>query len=201
MVRIESGSFQSLDQPAVVKIRSFAMDTIAVSQEAFLAFTKRSAQLRAADLPATNLTWSEADAYCRARGARLPTTNEWEYVARASERQRDASADPRFKQRVLELAINGRRDQLKLGGGFRNVWGVRGLHGGPFEWTQDFQAAMKHGHGAHAGHNDHTISCASGTVTGVDASDYAAFLRYSFRKTADARKSSPNVGFRCAMSL
>jgi formylglycine-generating enzyme required for sulfatase activity len=69
------------------------------------------------------------------------------------------------------------------------------------EWTQDFQGAMKHDQGAHAAHKEHTISCASGTVTGVDASDYAAFLRYSFRKTADADKGSPNVGFRCAMSL
>jgi sulfatase modifying factor 1 len=34
------------------------------------------------DHPATQLTAIEAEAYCRARGARLPTTGEWEHAAR-----------------------------------------------------------------------------------------------------------------------
>ncbi|NUQ20541.1 MAG: SUMF1/EgtB/PvdO family nonheme iron enzyme, partial [Gemmatimonadaceae bacterium] len=42
--------------------------------------------------PVTEVSWFAAGAYCAWRGKRLPTVDEWEYAAAASETRRDASA-------------------------------------------------------------------------------------------------------------
>lgn len=173
MVRIEAGTFEPLyagDGAKQVAVRAFAIDREPMKQ--------------------TGLSWFEASAACKARGARLPTTNEWEYVARASETERDASKKPAFRQRTLQFA-------MRANPGFRNVWGVT-MHTGINEWTQDWQHVFGHNH---AGEHSNGMSCAAGAVTNGDSGDYAAFLRYAFRATAREQTKQANVGFRCAASL
>ena len=172
MVRIEGGTFRPLFAQHDVRVAPFAIDTLPLAN---------------GEKPLTNVSWADAAAICKTRGARLPSTNEWEYIARASETERNASRKASFKQRVLELAL--RRHEQKVGRGLRNVWGVRDFHGGVFEWTDD------------SGQGKHGMHCASGTVQTGDASDYAAFLRHSFRQTANLKKGGSNIGFRCATSL
>lgn len=219
--RIASGSFRPLygshgSQPVAVK--AFAIDTVAVSAADFLRFTEQHPQWRRNSVsaafadaqylagviadskrPVTNVSWHAADAYCRARGARLPSTNEWEYIARASESDRNAASQQAFKQRVLELTMSATPGQFRLGSGFRNAWGVRDLHGGPMEWTSDYQAIFNHS--AHGSGHSATMACSAGTVETGDASDYAAFMRYAFRRSVTPNSAPANVGFRCAVSL
>jgi formylglycine-generating enzyme required for sulfatase activity len=203
MVRVAGGEFKPLyatpGQP-VVQVTAFAIDTVAVSQAQFTQFARRHPQFavpgmgNSAALPATKVSWKAANAYCQARGARLPSTYEWEYLARADEKRRNASGDASFRQRILELTMKNKPGN-RIGGGLRNVFGVRDLHGGVWEWTHDYSGHL----GAHHGHGQSTTQCASGTVQTGDASDYAAFMRYSFRSTADADRGASNVGFRCAV--
>ena len=204
MTRIAGGEFTPLyatpGQPAV-RVAGFAIDTIPTTEAQFAAFAQRHTRFsfagmgRSTTRAATRVSWEAAEAYCRARGARLPTTYEWEYVARADESNRDASRRSSFRKRVLELALRT-GSNAAIGLGFRTVWGVRDLHGVVFEWTHDYNGHL----GAHHGHSGSTMMCASGTVQTGDASDYAAFIRYSFRSTADADRGAGNVGFRCAGS-
>jgi formylglycine-generating enzyme required for sulfatase activity len=216
MARIEAGSFRPYyaqpGQPPIM-VKAFALDTVPVSLAQFAQFAARNpdrvrtvtrhqnhTSARAAvRRPATNVSWHAAAAFCRARGARLPTTAEWEFAARASEDDRQAASGSAFKQRTLELALAADPARFLIGSGFRNVWGVRDLHGGVTEWTADFRTAT-HQAASH-GHQDSGSTCGSGTVQNADASDYAAFLRSAARAALTPQTTAPNLGFRCAATL
>lgn len=51
--------------------------------------------------PVVNVSWFAAQAYCEAEGARLPTWQEWEYVAAADASRHDARDDPAWRARIL----------------------------------------------------------------------------------------------------
>lgn len=67
----------------------FWIDVTEVTQAQFAEFDGQagrgnhfSDRLTGENLPRESITWTESDAFCRQRGARLPTEAEWEYTAR-----------------------------------------------------------------------------------------------------------------------
>lgn len=211
MVIIPGGSYRPLYAGAGnprVNVRRFFMDRRAVTRQQFLDFVSRHGEWGRhrvsrtladtaymtgwdgrSDRPATAISWFAAQAFCAEQGKRLPTVDEWEYVAIASERQRDASTDAAFRRRLL--AMYAARDDARTG--FVNVYGVHGMHGIGWEWTHDSVA----GEGAHAAGTHHQ-SCASAALGAGDPSNYPAFLRSAVRASATARSTMSSLGFRCA---
>lgn len=145
---------------------------------------------RALREPVVGVSWFAAKAYCAAEGKRLPTTDEWEYVAAASETRRDASGDPAFLRRLV--ALYSLRPHAA---GITNVYGVRAMHGPVWEWTLDFNGAA-HMDAMH----EHHVSCASAAVGARDLSNYPAFLRAAMRTGLTGRTTFGGLGFRCAAS-
>jgi formylglycine-generating enzyme required for sulfatase activity len=136
--------------------------------------------------PVTSVSWYAASAYCEAQGKRLPTTDEWEYVAAASDVRRDASQDRAFMSRLLEMyASRPASAPPPVGHGFRNVYGIEGLHGSAWEWTRDLKP-------------DEMSSCAGAAMGASDPSNYPALLRESFRSALTERSTARTLGFRCA---
>ena len=130
--------------------------------------------------PVTFVSWFAAGAYCESQGRRLPRVAEWE---RAGGARIPAQAAAPFAAAMGRPAADLAGTSLSLGG----IW----------EWTQDFNSAVVTGRIGSAASADSSLFCGDG-FRAVDASDYAAFLRYSFRSSLRADFTLRNLGFRCA---
>lgn len=227
MVRIPGGSYAPLfsNGRAVVAVAPFAMDRAPVTRADFAAFLRahpewrRDRVRRAFAGPgylagwtgptepgqggavATEVSWFAARAYCAGRRKRLPSTDEWEYVARASETRRDASRDPAFMQRLLTLYTAPRRAAPLPGSGFRNVYGVEDLHGVVWEWVEDFGSLLVSDDSRSTSGRDHQLFCAAGVVNATDPGNYPGFMRYGMRAALEGRTTGGGLGFRCAQGV
>lgn len=148
--------------------------------------------------PVVGVSWFAARAYCEARGQRLPTTDEWEYAARASATAFDASGDP--ERNAAILAWYGRpstADLPDVGASPPDVRGVHDLHGLVWEWVEDFNNTLV-GDGREGGDDERFRFCGTGALSATDVDDYASFMRIAFRSSLQARYTTGNLGFRCA---
>ncbi|MGV3539094.1 MAG: formylglycine-generating enzyme family protein [Rufibacter sp.] len=155
-----------------------------------------------ANSPVTNISWFAAKAYCACQGKRLPTSNEWEFAALASETKRDATNDEKFYQRSLEWYSKPNPKYLPpVQESFKNYYGAYGLIGLVWEWTQDYNSALLVGEGRSNASLDKQEFCGSGASGATNVKNYVAFMRYAFRSSLKANYTVANLGFRCAQSL
>lgn len=144
--------------------------------------------------PVTNVSWFAAEAYCRARGLRLPTTEQWEYAL--ADHGRDQAE---VRSRALEWLAEPNRSRLPaVGAGHPNGFGVRDMVGLVWEWTLDYDAYTTTAESRDPNGNDSAAFCGGAAAGVADPTDYPAFMRYALRASLKADYTAGNVGFRCA---
>ncbi|HRN18915.1 MAG TPA: SUMF1/EgtB/PvdO family nonheme iron enzyme [Trueperaceae bacterium] len=148
--------------------------------------------------PVTGVSWFAAAAYCEARGGRLPTEAEWEFVANAGYQGPRGRDEPGFNERILVLTANRSHQPGPVGQGDANFYGVKDLHGLVWEWVFDIGSSFNTGDSRSEGDRRLQLVCGGGSAGAIDKSDYAAFLRYAFRAGLNGAYSSGGLGFRCA---
>jgi formylglycine-generating enzyme required for sulfatase activity len=206
-----------------VRVEGFLLDRTAVTNAQFLAFVKAhpawrreqvkplfaednylarwAAPMRLGpaappDAPVVQVSWFAARAYCEARGARLPTENEWEYAAQSGMR------DPQMLARILSWYGEPTPKVLPaVGQGAPSPEGVRDLHGLVWEWVEDFNDTLVSAD-SRAGDDSNRLGfCGAGALAAGNRSDYAGFMRVAFRSSLEGRFTLSNLGFRCAQDL
>lgn len=149
--------------------------------------------------PITHISWFAARAFCKSQGLRLPTLNEWEYAAAASENKKDANKNEKFLRRILEWYGEPQAEQIKpVGSIYKNIYGVYDMHGLIWEWIEDFNTTFVTGESREDGSFNKDMFCGAGSLASNDKENYAAFMRFAFRSSLKGKNSIWNLGFRCA---
>jgi formylglycine-generating enzyme required for sulfatase activity len=151
--------------------------------------------------PVTYISWFAAKAYCECQSKRLPTMDEWEYVAMADETTADARVKKSYNEQILAWYEAPRSNENEIGKTPKNFWGVYDLHGLVWEWTSDFNSVLLSGESRKDVDKDNNLFCGSAAIGATDLMNYAAFMRYAFRGSIKANYTIKNLGFRCAKDL
>lgn len=154
-----------------------------------------------ANSPVTYVSWFAAKAYCECQGKRLPTVDEWEYVAMSDETTKDARIKPSYNEQILAWYEAPRSNENLIGQTQKNAWGVFDLHGLVWEWTLDFNSVLITGESRKDVDKDNDLFCGSAAVNATDLMNYAAFMRYAIRGSLKAKYSMKNLGFRCVKDI
>lgn len=144
----------------------------------------------------TQVSWFAAKAYCAARGARLPSTAEWERAASQVPPGMDSAA---YAARILgwygrPTTADSAPGRLR---GARHAFALEDLVGSVWEWTSDFNAAGPADRGEVSA-RDASFFCGGAAGTAAPGTGYATFMRYAFRGSLQPEFSLSSLGFRCA---
>ena len=226
-VYIEGGIYIPLygSDSQKVEVKDFYIDVYPVTNADFLAFVKINPQWQKSKVkkifadgnylkywkndttladdmllnsPITNVSWFAANAYCKSTGSRLPTLDEWEYVAMADPTDIDARNKKEYNQYILDWYESQNTFLNEIGKTYKNYWGVYDMHGLVWEWIYDFSSVLISGESRGNSAKDQDLFCASGSLGANDLMNYAAFMRYAFRGSLRANYNIQNLGFRTA---
>ncbi|MDQ0476245.1 formylglycine-generating enzyme family protein [Chryseobacterium sp. MDT2-18] len=227
MVLIKGGDYQPFygEDSTLVKVADFLLDERPVTNAEFLDFVKKNPQWKRSNIKAifaddtylkdwqgdetlpenadpnaavTYVSWFAAKAYAKSAGKRLPTLDEWEYVAMADEESPNARNKPTYSAHLINLYNEKDRQKNKVKSSAPNYWGVYNMFDLVWEWTDDFNSIMTTSDSRTAEFDDKGLFCASAATTATDVLNYASFMRYAFRSSLKANYTVGNLGFRCA---
>lgn len=147
--------------------------------------------------PVTYVSWYAAKAYSRSVGKRLPTIDEWEFVAMADKDSANARAKKTYSDEIIGLYLIKERQYNPVKQSPPNYWGVYNMFDLIWEWTDDFNSILSMGD-SRTGEASENLFCAGGAANVTDIMNYAAFMRFSMRTSVEAKFCIANLGFRCA---
>ena len=210
---IDSGSFRYKGK--VVALSPFAIHTTEVTQQFFkdvmakIDSTKRikdRSTFTGARHPVHNITWNDAQAFCKAIGGDLPTEAQWEFAGRADNNEGalwNLDDDPNPGMYAIYKANSYSRGKKSPEYGPQpvstkksNAWGIFDMSGNVAEWTKDkyFMFSVW----VEASNPTGAMMGSSKVYKGGSWKDKEKLLNLTERDDEDPRYWSDAIGFRCA---
>lgn len=230
MVRIEGGIYQPFfgSDTALARVSPFLLDERPVTNSEFLQFVKANRQWRRSeakllfadtsylydwvndttlplnahpDAPVCNVSWFAAKSFARSVSKRLPTLDEWEFVAMADDQAANARKKQSYSDNIINLYLIKDRQFQPVAKSAPNYWGVYNMFDLIWEWTDDFNSVLTTGDSREVSYDDKGLFCAGAATSATDIMNYAAFMRFGFRSSLKANYAIANLGFRCAKDI
>ncbi|MCK9481018.1 MAG: formylglycine-generating enzyme family protein [Bacteroidia bacterium] len=227
MVYILGGEYLPFygDDSVLVDVKPFYLDERPVTNKEFLAFVTANPQWRKSavkrvyadsnylkywvsdlelppganpDAPVCNVSWFAAKWFAESVGKRLPTLDEWEFVAMADADTPNARRKPSYSDYIVDLYLVKDKHLNPVKQSAPNYWGVYNMFDLIWEWTDDFNSILVTGDSRTGQYDDKGLFCAGAATNSTDVMNYAAFMRFGLRTSLKARYTVANLGFRCA---
>ncbi len=227
MVYIPGGEYKPFygSEKVNVEVAPFLIDERAVTNREFLEFVTANPQWRKSkikriysdtsylrdwpsdlelpkganpDAPICFVSWFAAKAFAESVGKRMPTLDEWEFVAMADNEVPNAREKKSYSDDIVDLYLQKDRQFNAVKLSAPNYYGVYNMFDLIWEWTDDFNSVMTTGDSRKGDFNDKSLFCAGGATAATDVLNYAAFMRFALRTSIKANFTIANLGFRCA---
>jgi len=145
MVTIKSGKFKSGEKGKSVKVKAFKIDKYEVS---FAQYAKIDKTMEVPEgkgnHPVTEVSYEDADKYCKAIGKRLPTALEFEKATRGTDGRKYAWGND-FDAELGNTDETGLNSTIEIDANKAGAspYGVYNMTGNVSEWVNDWESKDK----------------------------------------------------------
>ncbi len=202
----KQGEIDELPQHKVT-LNGFYMDKYEVTRDEFerIMGYNPSKFKGCGSCPVDNVSWFEAQEYCRKVNKRLPTEAEWEYACRAGAKTVFHSGATMSSNRANFNGLHPyggvpkgtfRKKPLPVGSFKPNAWNLYDMHGNVWEWCADWYDVAYYGNSPEKnpkGPNEGRYKVVRGGAWNSDG----ASLRITNRISYSPSVRLNTIGFRC----